>query len=667
MKIAHCSNASFALLVLVMLFISACLPERQNEKTIIEDKSHFSSVFNEDRNFRVFLPPDYYDVSDKVYPIIYFFHGYGGRFNGPAEGVQSRSAEARYYDEFSGNWERCGPDSLDNIAEFVRTHDVIVAKWDGFVKEQYPRPYDIGPVKQDIQFVPYFKEFSEYIDANYRTLGTREGRAVSGLSMGGFMSMNVSGKFPSLFSSASFFCPSAAFTIGPKELQIHTQFKHMRFNYVGLSIRMHIGQNDFLRQYHLEMEKEFKAIDLDYEGWHYGTKYFNGFHNVVNVEGQFDFHMKNFRNPPSKPEKWHHVDLFPEFKVWNYAVHSNRAIPGFTIMQDVRKEGFKISMRKWLPNGPFVDNPLLEIETDSIYVPNEILQVVSSTSPYVEVKKEEIKADDSAKLKLKLSGLGTDIGIFRSGDQGYLSVPDIRLNLDMPVSNETFQIKPVIFNKGGSNVENVQIAVISKNADLEILTEPQTISAISSLEIHDRTAFIVRAVNEALESAMIQIQLNYEGKSEVFWMEIPFFNSQSELKSFEVADGRKFSQEYSADKSSFGTGNGNGIADPGESISILTQPSGLNPNWYGLKLYTNDPFVDDAKEEQQYNNRNDWSGAMRITSESYIKPGCPKGHVIKFYGEYDYPKKGNIPRDKQAAHSFIHGKKRVSVEIRVGG
>jgi poly(3-hydroxybutyrate) depolymerase len=207
MKNTYYLNACFIYSLLISFFISACSSDDQNRQTIIEDKSNFSSVFDEDRNFRVFLPPDYYNSSDKVYPIIYFFHGYGGRFNGPAEGEPSRSAEARYYDKFSGNWERCAPDSMDNIAEFVRTHDVIVAKWDGFVKEQYPRPYDIGPVKQDIQFVFYFKEFLEHVENNYRTLGTREGRAVSGLSMGGFMSMNVAGKFPSLVSSASFSVP----------------------------------------------------------------------------------------------------------------------------------------------------------------------------------------------------------------------------------------------------------------------------------------------------------------------------------------------------------------------------------------------------------------------------------------------------------------------------
>jgi hypothetical protein len=442
----------------------------------------------------------------------------------------------------------------------------------------------------------------------------------------------------------------------------------MRWNYVGLPIRMHIGQNDFLRQYHLEMEKEFKAINLDYEGWHYGTNYFNGFHNVVNVDGQFNFHMKNFRNPAPKPDKWYHVDLFPDFKVWNYSVKSNRTIPGFTIMKDVREEGFKISIRKWLANGPFLTNNALNIETDTLYDPNQNYHIVTSNWPYEEVEKDEIKADALGKLVLVASGIGSDVGIFKHGDNGYLSVPDIRLSLDIPVSNEIFQIRPIIFNKGGSKVENVEIALISKNIDLEILTETQMISVISSSEIYDQTAFDIRGLNEDLESAMIQVQLKYEGKLEIFWIEIPFFNTETDLKSFMIADGRFFSQEESNKENSFfGKGNGNGITDPGERFSILTQPSGLHPNWYGLKLYTNDPFVDGTKEEQQYNNRNDWSGAMRITSESYIKPDCPKGHIIKFYGEYDDPKKGDIPRDKQGAHSFTHEKKRVSVEIKVGG
>ncbi|WP_353718870.1 hypothetical protein [Dyadobacter sp. 676] len=154
-------------------------------KAIIEDKTHYSEVFKETRNLRLILPPDYYQHPERRYPVIYYFHGNAGRFNGPAEGEVSRSGEARYYDEFNGNYERCGPDSLDNFATYVANNDVIIAKWDGYVPAQYPRPYDIAPVKEDRQFVDYFPEFVKYVDTHYRTKAYREGRAVSGLSMGG--------------------------------------------------------------------------------------------------------------------------------------------------------------------------------------------------------------------------------------------------------------------------------------------------------------------------------------------------------------------------------------------------------------------------------------------------------------------------------------------------
>ena len=43
--------------------------------TII-DSRHYSNVFGEIRNFRVFLPPGYYENPQKRYPVIYFYHGW---------------------------------------------------------------------------------------------------------------------------------------------------------------------------------------------------------------------------------------------------------------------------------------------------------------------------------------------------------------------------------------------------------------------------------------------------------------------------------------------------------------------------------------------------------------------------------------------------------------
>ena len=44
---------------------------------IIEDHTHYSSVLGRTRNYRIFLPPDYYQ-SGKHYPVLYWFHGSGG-------------------------------------------------------------------------------------------------------------------------------------------------------------------------------------------------------------------------------------------------------------------------------------------------------------------------------------------------------------------------------------------------------------------------------------------------------------------------------------------------------------------------------------------------------------------------------------------------------------
>ena len=42
------------------------------------DTSHYSMVFGRTKLYRIYLP-DGYEVSGKRYPVVYFFHGWGGR------------------------------------------------------------------------------------------------------------------------------------------------------------------------------------------------------------------------------------------------------------------------------------------------------------------------------------------------------------------------------------------------------------------------------------------------------------------------------------------------------------------------------------------------------------------------------------------------------------
>ncbi|MGV3603147.1 MAG: alpha/beta hydrolase [Dyadobacter fermentans] len=648
--------------LLVAAYVNAYA--QPTRKAIIEDRTHYSEVFKETRNVRLILPPDYYQHPERRYPVIYYFHGNAGRFNGPAEGEVSRSGEARYYDEFNGNYERCGPDSLDNFATYVAGNDVIIAKWDGYVPAQYPRPYDIAPVKEDRQFTDYFPEFVRYVDTHYRTNAYREARAVSGLSMGGFMSMLVASKYPHLLSSASFFCPSASFTVGPKALQIYTPFKEMGRNFVGLPIRMHLGSKDFLRQHDQEIDQAYKTLELNYESWHYGIGYFRGFHNAVNIQSQFDFHMHYFRMPLAKPEKWHHIDVFPNFSVWNYEVKSDRKIPGFTILDDVRREGFSLHTKQWLPDGPAVPNLAVNLTSDSIYPPNTRFELIQLEVASRKISRTSVSSDAKGRIQWKGTGLQTNVGLYRTGDAGHITMATYTLDRQMPGVGDIVTLSPLLFNKGGAAVDSVRMELIAQDEEVEVMDVATTVGKIAQGALHEKTGFKIRSRNANLDRAKLKLILTYNGKKDQFLLEVPFYSPQSALVNFKIADGKNVNLELEK-QTRVGEGNGNGVANPGEWISIFTKSDLDSLHDFGLQLYTEDPYVAMSNRRMLFFGRNDWSGAQRLTSQVQIRPDCPDGHEITFYGIYEYPKTGNTRRDSHGAHSFIRETKRVSFKVKV--
>ena len=133
--------------VAVLLFLIASAAHAA--EALISDRTHQSDVLRETRNFRLFLPGDYGE-STKRYPVIYWFHGYGERHNRPVQSPKDRN-----YDTGNDYWG-------DTIGAYVSKNDVIVVKLDGYnpraPKEDYPRPWNIGPVETERQFPFYFPE-----------------------------------------------------------------------------------------------------------------------------------------------------------------------------------------------------------------------------------------------------------------------------------------------------------------------------------------------------------------------------------------------------------------------------------------------------------------------------------------------------------------------------
>jgi len=324
----------FTLIVISIFFLNRDIIAGEVE---IIDSRHYSDVFGEMRNFRMFLPPDYYNNPEKEYPVIYYYHGWSQRYFGSGPNSYSHIEKGEDNDG-------------DNIANFVATHDVIVVKPDGYNRsaeeEYYLRPYNVLPVETFRQFPLYFPELVNYIDANYNTIADRDHRAISGLSMGGFMSMWVGGKYPHLVSAIGNFCGSAEFVVGPKDFPVEYRNLEMYKNYAGINVRLNYGNEDFIRYYHRDMNKVWTQVMDNYE-----FKIYNAAHSTCGLGEMFEFIMKTFDNPQEKPEKWNHIDVYPDFSVWDYDISSDRDVPGFTVLENVDKGGFRCTVREHLPDG----------------------------------------------------------------------------------------------------------------------------------------------------------------------------------------------------------------------------------------------------------------------------------------------------------------------------
>src|SRR5688500_3547723 len=161
----------FTLSLLPSIYFSATC---QSDSAKIIDSRHYSHVFGEIRNFRVFLPPGYSATGQKRYPVIYFFHGWSQRYFGDGG------------EEYAG-FDKGNQNNGDNIANYVSKNDVIVVKADGYNRRHdepyYKRPYNVLPVETYRQFPIYFPELVGHIDQYYKTLPDRQHRGISGLSM----------------------------------------------------------------------------------------------------------------------------------------------------------------------------------------------------------------------------------------------------------------------------------------------------------------------------------------------------------------------------------------------------------------------------------------------------------------------------------------------------
>jgi enterochelin esterase-like enzyme len=164
---------------------------------VIKSAAARSATLGEDINYNVYLPAGY-DGSTRRYPVVYLLHGRGDSMSAWTQ-VKSR------LDELIGDGE-----IPPTIAIMPDAPWSSRASW--YVDSAYKGSDPGRPVE-----TAFFRDFVPQIDATYRTIADRSGRAIAGYSMGGAGALRYSLAHPDVFGAAIALSPAVYFPLPPAD------------------------------------------------------------------------------------------------------------------------------------------------------------------------------------------------------------------------------------------------------------------------------------------------------------------------------------------------------------------------------------------------------------------------------------------------------------------
>lgn len=141
-----------------------------------------SNLITETVKYHVYLPPSYTNDKSHSYPVIYWLLGSGGFPPGALNMLATR---------------------FDRAVKAEKIPEVIVVFPDGFGQSMWLNAKDGSLPVEDI----FIQELLPYVDNNYRTIKSRDGRLLEGGSMGGYGSARFGFKYPDYFSAISMLNP----------------------------------------------------------------------------------------------------------------------------------------------------------------------------------------------------------------------------------------------------------------------------------------------------------------------------------------------------------------------------------------------------------------------------------------------------------------------------
>ncbi len=221
----------------------------------------WAKMGDRERRMVIYTPAGYED-SRRSYPVLYLLHGMGG--DEEAWLATGRLAEI-----------------MDNLIAEGKAEEMIVVMTNGCMRhvaapgyshEGMWHPYMSGSV--DGSFETTFPDIVKWVDDHYRTIERKDKRAIAGLSMGGFHSMQISKEYPKMFDYVGLF--SAAIFRGEEGIELYSNLEAKLERLFSEGVELYwiaIGRDDFL----YDENVRYRAM-LDAKGYPYTYRESEGGH-----------------------------------------------------------------------------------------------------------------------------------------------------------------------------------------------------------------------------------------------------------------------------------------------------------------------------------------------------------------------------------------------------
>lgn len=220
------------LFCILLLMVTGCENEVEHDDITVDLNVHDegtvdtlpvikSTVLNRAMHYSVYLPPSYSSSTAK-YPVLYLLHGMYGNYK---------------------DWVKNDMVTVLNAAiKNKKAKEMVVVMPDG-LDAFYCNNYNAGAMKYEDFMI---NEFIPQIEAKYRINAERSGRAIAGLSMGGYGATFHAFKRPEMFCAA--YAMSGALEMGTSAPDLKQFFTGKNTDELNAlpAYTMECGSEDFL-------------------------------------------------------------------------------------------------------------------------------------------------------------------------------------------------------------------------------------------------------------------------------------------------------------------------------------------------------------------------------------------------------------------------------------